>query len=241
MIDRLIKISSLSGALLIFCGILKLIFFYSAFSIDIVDYLSFSEIITSFLDDINILLILFIVMIIQSLPVLNFMHKKSKMSVEDFYNELLKIIYPYRYRYVMGFTIAFVAIITLMIFNVFHVNYLLIYCLIFCLIQIMTFVSMYKEDSGNIEISNSSIGISVLISIIIAIFLLAKHDIQSVYAQRDSIEIKTKDTIIDCNIKTNIIYLGKTDSYVFLRDLKKQTSLIIPVNEIKEFSFRKTQ
>jgi len=239
MINRLVKISSFSGAVLIFCGVLKLIFFYQSFDISIVDYLSFSEIITSFLDDVNLLLIFFIIMTLQSLPVINLVRKKSKMNTDDFYNHLMSVIYPYRYRYVLLFAIVFALISILLLTSVFYINYFLIYCLIFCTIQIMTFITIYKDDDNKIDITNSSILISVTISIIFAIFLLARHNIQNACTGQDSVTIRTNDTIINCNSQTGIIYLGKTDSYIFLKDMKNQTSSVIPVREIKELSFRK--
>lgn len=239
MINRIVKISSFSGAILVFCGVLKLIFFYRSFDISIVDYLSFSEIITSFLDDVNLLLIFFIVMTLQSLPIINLAQKKSKMNADDFYNHLMSVIYPNRYKYVLFFAFILILISIMLIIQVFYMNYFLIYCLIFCTIQIMTFITIYKDDDNKIDIKNSSILISVLISIIFAIFLLARHDIQNVYAVQDFVTIRTNDTIIKCNSQTNIVYLGKTDSYIFIKDLKNQTSSIIPVREIKELSFRK--
>ena len=88
MLDRLIKISSLAGAMLIFFGVLKLIIFYSNFNITIIDFLTFSEIITSFLDDINILLIFAVIMTLVSVLTLDYFHRQTKSDLDQFFNDL---------------------------------------------------------------------------------------------------------------------------------------------------------
>src|SRR5688572_13267113 len=146
MLDRLLKISSLSGAILIFCGVLKLIIYYSAFRIPIVEFLSFSEIVTSFLDDINLLLIYVLVMIIQTLPLMNYLHRKSNLDIETLYNALLLYVHGKKYRFITFFVAFGLILGGLLFFQIINLNYIVIYLLIFCLIQTLTYLTMSRTS-----------------------------------------------------------------------------------------------
>jgi len=99
----------------------------------------------------------------------------------------------------------------------------------------MTFLFMYKDENDEIEISTTSAILSIFFTIVLAIFLLAKHDIQNKYKSNQTVSIITNDTVLVCSEKTNILYLGKTDSYVFIRNLNNNTSTVIPVSQIKGY------
>jgi hypothetical protein len=238
MLDRLLKISSISGAVLIFCGVLKLIIYYSAFGVKIVEFLTFSEIITSFLDDINLLLIFALAMVIQSLPLLNYLRRKSKLSLEEFYNAVLAFVYSKKYKFI-AFFVGVGSVIGLLLFiDILFFNYLIIYILIFCVIQSLTYLVMSPDDEGTIVISDASVSISIIITVGIAIFLLAQHDIQETKAGGVSATVHISNGVIECGKKMGNIYVGKTDSYVFVRQNERST-ICIPVSEIKQIDFRK--
>lgn len=235
MLDRLLKISSLSGAVLVFCGVLKLIVYYSAFDIKIVEFLSFSEIITSFLDDINLLMIYFLAMTIQSLPLLNYLHRKSKLNIEEFYNAILLFVYGRKYRFILFFIAIVIIIVTLILTSIISLNYFVIYVLIFCLIQSLTYLVMAPTEEGKIEISDSSTFIIFSIVIGSAISLLAQHDIIETKSGKVIASIRTSNELINCGDEN--LYLGKTDNFIFIRKSNEST-ICIPVAEVKQFEFR---
>ena len=237
MLDKLLKISSLSGAVLIFCGVLKLIIYYSAFDIKIVEFLRFSEIITSFLDDINILLIYGLAMIIQSIPLLNYMHRRSKLSADEFYNTILIYIYRRKYRFISFFIGVAIVLCILLFINVVSLNYLVIYVLIFCVIQSLTYLVMSHTEESKIEISDASAAVSVVITVGIAILLLAQRDIQETKSGRVTATIHLADKTIVCNRISKQFYIGKTDDFLFVRR-SDNTSICIPISEIKQIDFR---
>jgi hypothetical protein len=237
MLDRLLKISSLSGAVLIFCGVLKLIIYYSAFRIPIVEFLSFSEIITSFLDDINLLLIYVLVMIIQTLPLMNYLHRKSNLDIEALYNALLLYVHGKKYRFI-AFFVAFGLILgALLYFQIIDLNYVVIYLLIFCLIQTMTYLTLSRTSDGKAEISDASAVLILAISISASILLLAKHDIIETKQGSVSASIQTSTETINCDQKSGNLYLGKTDDFIFIREQNSHTEAI-PVSEIRRLQFR---
>lgn len=237
MIEKIIKISSLSGGILIFCGVSKLIFYYSAFGIDIVDFLSLSEIITSFLDDLHILLIFGVVMAVQSIPLLNSLENSIEKNsiIEDVYSDILKAIYGYRYYYIFGFVI--IGLTTFLFTCKYGYNYPLIYILIFCMLQILTFLIIRIDKNGEIDISSPSIILMSMICAGSSIFLLARHDIDNVTKYNNPVSIITKDKTIECNKRTKNIFIGKTDGYVFIKDVKNNRSYSIPAQKVEQFIF----
>lgn len=66
-LKRLVEISPIIGSFLVFMGFLKLYYFYGHWDINIISYLDFSEIILSFLNDLNILFFFILLMLSQTI------------------------------------------------------------------------------------------------------------------------------------------------------------------------------
>lgn len=66
-LKRLVEISPLIGSFLVLMGFFKLYYFYGHWSINIISYLDFSEIVLSFLNDINILIFFTFLLIFQAM------------------------------------------------------------------------------------------------------------------------------------------------------------------------------
>jgi hypothetical protein len=239
MLNRTLKISTLVGPLLIFCGVLKLVFFYNSFNINILEFINFTEIITSFLDDLNIILLFGLIMMIQSLPILNYTQRKSKLAVEDFYSVLLQLIYPRRFRYAIFFLIVGLSLGILLVLGIFEYNYPLIYIIVFCFIQFLFYSTMYLDEEGNVDESDSSIALNIILTIILSIVLLAKHDAQVVNSQQHETTLKIDGKNIECSKESELIYLGKTESFVFLYDKQKDQSRIVQAEHVDEYFFNK--
>jgi len=238
-LDKLLKISSLAGIFLIFCGVLKLILYYNAFNIDIVDFLSLPEIITSFLDDINVLLVFAAAMLTVSFTVLSVTKEKHEIKLEDYLEQLLNKIYPFKQRYVWFFLVVIIILSLLLTFEILRYSYTIIYFMAFCAIQFISYLSMTKDESGKIEFPDVSMSFAILVSILVSVFLLAQHDIEKANYNDCVVTITTKTSTIECNNSNGKIYLGKTDSYVFIKSSLDNTSIVIPRSEICKFEFRK--
>jgi len=238
MLDRIIKLSSLSGALIIFFGFLKLLIFYSHYNLDIVDFISFSEIITSFLDDINIIVFFIGIMALQSGPLINYLHKQSKLRIEDFYDSLLEVLYKVRFQIILFFLIVISSIMYSLSKNYISLNYFVIYLLLFCIIQIVTYFLLKKDDDGKYEISTFNFGVSIFIGLIFGVFLLAHHDIENIESQSRIVNIETSDSTFECNCNNSMVYLGKTDQFLFIYNLKTKSNVIIPSKDLKRIEFK---
>jgi hypothetical protein len=237
MLNRIAKISTLMSAGLVFFGYLKLKFYYDEFDIAILNYLTFSEIITSFLDDLQLILIFVALMTLQSAPLLNLIQRKSGLGIEDFYDKLIKALFPFRYKLAGGFLTVITLIVSLMALRWVNVNLALIYILLFSTLQFCHYLSLSKDDKGEIEVSDVSIFLSILIPITLALFLLAKRDVQKVFIEPStgSVWLREEKIIFGRGAKTK--FLGKTEKYVLLYDIMSKNSNVIPVEQVERISF----
>jgi hypothetical protein len=238
MLDRLVKISSLSGAFLIFCGVLKMIIYYDYFNVNIVDFLSFSEIITSFLDDMNILLIYVAIMLIVTVSTVNFLHRRTEIPVDDLMTGIMNVIFPHKYKFVVFFLIIILILSSLIFFNIIGFNYFAIYVLVFCSIQMLTYVIMTRDENNEIEIPTFSVTVSIALVVTLAIFLLARHDVQEVKKHAHPVTIVTQENTYICNRNTANLYLGKTDNFVFIKLDSSNSTLSLPTSSIKSLDFK---
>lgn len=234
MFDKILKLSSITGGLLVLCGILKLIFYYDTFGINIVDFISFSEILTSFLDDVNIIIIIVLTITIQSIFIFN--HTVGDLDKDDSdakFDLMMNTIYPFRFRFFIFFAIVFTSLIALIFINVLQIRHIYIYLIIFSWLQLMTFLTLKKNKDGKIDQPNISIVISIIGALVFTLFLLAHRDIEQL--EKNGVEnliILTDDSII-CNKITNTMYIGKSEKYIFLFNSQSRESQIIPTSDIK--------
>jgi len=238
MLDRLIKISSLASAFLIFCGVLKLTMYYSTFNIRIVEFLSFGEIITSFLDDINVLLAFCLAMFIQTVPVMNYAHRKtnSDNTVPEFFDQILSKAFPIRKRFFFGFMVALSVSFVLIKLEWVQWNYGIIYFMLFCIIQGFTFLLLKKFKDGKIELSNVGGGQILIIALVSSLFLFTQYDIQEVSSGKYDVNIRAQECTITCSKATGNVYIGKTDGYLFVL-LANHSTQVIPISEVKQLIF----
>lgn len=238
MLDKLVKISSLSGGFLIFCGVLKMIIYFNEFNINIVEFLSLGEILTSFLDDMNILLIFGFIMVILTVSSVNFMHKRTEIPVDILMTVITNMLFPLRFKYAIFFLSIILILSSLMYFNVIGFNYFVIYVLVFCSIQMLANILLIRDKNNEIDIPAFSKSVSVVLVVMFAIFLLAKHDIQIVKNHFHPVTIVTQENTFVCNKNTNNLYLGKTDNFFFIKLDSSNSTLSLPTSSIKSLNFK---
>ena len=236
--NKLIKISSLSGTFLIFCGILKLMIYYSAFNINIIDFLSLPEIITSFLDDLNILILFIFIMCVLSFAYINVEKRKYQIKIEDYMEGYLMAIYPFRYRFTAVYVFLVLALILLIYFDFIGYNYIVIYLFFFSALQIFAYLIMTKTEDNKIEMPNLSLVFSIIFSIILSVFLLAEHDIQKTETNSSEAILYTKSSRIFCGKKMHYTYLGKTDHYIFIKRNEIKSGIAISTEIVDMIEFR---
>lgn len=239
MLDRLLKISSLASGFLVFCGVFKLIIFFSSFNVQIVDFLSFSEIITSFLDDINLILIFGLIMALQSFMgvfVIKFIVKKTTNNL-NYKNVLKEKMYDNRNIYRVFFSVALLLSFSLIYFKVITIGYSFIYLTAFFMLQLSYYLFIAKNEDGDIFFDDGLAALSSIITILTVVFLLAEKDINAVSRNEQEAVLYLQDSTILCCKKTELIYLGKTNEYTIFFNSKKNSSQVIPNSAIKKFEF----
>ncbi len=238
MIDKIVKIAPLTGALLIFCGVLKLIFYYSYFNISIINYLEFQEIITSFFEDINIIILFGMTMLLITFFTLNTLSNKANVQLDDFAKKMMDFLYPHRIKYFIFFMAVFLILNGLIYFDLIGYNYFVIYILIFVTVQMLTYLFLSKDEDGEADIPNLYGMLIITISLSFSIFLLAQKDIQETISKPTESRIETADGTIICNKETGNLYIGKTSKYGFFRIKNSNSIVIIPIEQITKFEFK---
>ncbi|MCU0360750.1 MAG: hypothetical protein MUF75_08540 [Bacteroidia bacterium] len=236
MLTKVAKISTLLSAGLVFMGFLKLKFYYQAFGIDILSYVSFSEIITSFLDDLQLIMILTILMLLQSGPLLNLIQRKSGLSIEDFYSGLMKALFPHRLKLVGLFIVLFLLLVTLLSIQWISYNLAVIYLLLFSALQICHYLALYKNETGEIEIRDISLFLSLVLPVALSVYLLAQRDIDKVFSDPVNITIQIEEQTISLGNGYKLKYLGKTDDYFYYYDLEFKVSNVLPLTGLKKIT-----
>ncbi|KAB1065086.1 hypothetical protein [Salibacter halophilus] len=237
MIEKLVKASPLAGAILVFFGILKLIFYYSFFNIQIINYLEFQEIITLFLEDIHLIIMYFIVLFFITKSSINFISKKYDGKSKDALQEIMLFTYKYKIGYIIFFSILFVILLSLIILDISDYNYPIIYLLLFSVIQITTYFFLSKNENNEINISNFDAIIIFIVTITFSIYLFAQKDIQETIRNKSEYTIHTTEDIIYCNKKNGNIFIGKTNKYIFVKNNNSNSIVVIPSSRINRLEF----
>lgn len=236
MLSKVAKVSTLLSAGLVFMGFLKLKFYYQAFGIDILGFISFSEIITSFLDDLHLIFVLSLLMVLQSGPLLNLIQIKSGLSNKDFYTGLIKALFPHRYKLVGIFIILFLILSTMLLARWISYNLFTIYLLLFSALQICHYLALYKDETGEIEIRDISLFLSFVLPVALSVYLLAQRDIEKVFSDPVNIAIHVEGRTINLGKGYKLKYLGKTDEYFYYYDHAFKVSHVIPLTSSNRFT-----
>ncbi len=238
MLEKIVKLTPIAGSLLIFSGVLKQIFFYWHFNVRIIDYLEFQEIVTSFLGDLNIIIVFGFIMTLITLVALNFLGKKTQLNIDELFERLLISIYPRRFKYFLGFLLAIFVTISLIYFEKIGYNYFVIYLIIFFSLQMLTYLFLHKSENGKVNIPNFYGLLLLGSSLTISLYLFAKHDIQTVENNTTETTILIEDDVINLNSKSKDLYLGKTNKFVFIKIDSLNSTIVIPVDKIKQYIFK---
>lgn len=231
MLNKLTKISPIAGSLLVFCGVLKLIFYYSYFNIKIIEYLEFQEIITSFLGDINILIIFGFTMLLISFLFLNFIEKKIKLPIDEIIEKTYIFLYPRRFRYSFFFFSILLFQILIVKLKIIDLNYVVIYFMAFCTIQTLTYLFFHKENE-KVEIPTFYGTLIISISICFSLYLFSRHDIDKTIKNDNNVIVFSDIGTFNCNNVTKNIFIGKTNKFVFVFIDSNKSSVVIPEEKI---------
>ena len=240
------------GSFIIFLGVTRLIFFYSAFGISIVNFLDFSEIVTSFLDIIVISVFLFATSILQGFILREKETQDEKEGIRKKILEeehLLKRLWLHTKLCKELLIGGIVLTTTYFIWHFFNKDITIasivwgaaFFLICFVLLIIMTEINRIHHKS------NSSIHFRRFIGLLFYTALFSGLVIYYAHTQADNIK-KNKSTfgvtITLDNDQTMVsdssnYYVGKTLNYLFIYHEKDNTADVIPMNRVKQITFKR--
>jgi hypothetical protein len=243
--ERLLKYSTLIYAFLLFLGYAYLDTYYNWFGIEIFSFLDTSEILLSFLRNINTLgVFLFIVLVYIALTSLTDRIKLDRINNYIEASEKRKSI-----TYLLGLLLAAGVVIFSayqLVITIMDGPLEIIFILIYILIAIV-FIVLYKhfksiletnkKEKEDIERSKKVLRLIIVIAVAFGFNFLT-----ATYAYRRTIDKKeTADISFNYDnrlVKTNdtILYIGSTSKYIFLRNVKKKSNLVFEKEKITNLS-----
>lgn len=226
------------GVFLIFCGVLKLIFFYSHFNISIINYLNIQEVILSFLQDINIIIVFALVMSVATFGTMNIISKKTNLPSETVYTGLKYFVYERRFLYADFFLLVLLVVFLLLDISVIEYGYIIICLVVFSTFQLLTYLVMKREASGKIEIPNFYHGAIPLVVLIFSLYMFARLDIQTVESNLKETTLILENDTLEMNRSTKNLYIGKTNGFVFVRIDSSNSTVVVPIEMVKQYRFK---
>jgi len=235
-----------AGPFIIFLGVLRLTTFYGAFHVQIIPYLDFAEILTSFLDVLIIVAVQAVFGIIQ-----NFL-SRSKSEVEGEIENKVKLRNQHsfikRLRIYLGMLAPLLIVWALIslgfyICQLFHISPLnkgfLTYLI--TIIAVIVFILVFHEVELKHERDQSSHNTRMLMTLLLwslfsigLVFTLARNQINNILDEHATMGTKIvlddRELISD---KQNY-FIGKTKNFIFFYHEKGGNCDIFPMSRVKQ-------
>lgn len=251
---KIIEISPLIAAFLIFNGFLKLYLFYGHWNIKIIDYLDFSEILLSFLNDLNIIVLCLVIFLFHQafgLKALEFVDNKLKAEVPVVKSTEsnppsnptpthgpmfigLEFLFTQRKWIILLLLLAMTSITAGLFF--YTNNRFWLYGSMASLLPLL----LIFFDTTPIGESNLSESIAAVLTFLSFTACLAVFDVKEVSknASNNTITFYTDNETVTTS-QTNWL-IGKTQNFIFFYDNQTSCTRIIPVDKIKSIEGQKS-
>jgi len=247
-LKKISELFTIAAPLLILCSCIRLITYYHYWHIPIIDYLSTSEILFSFIQPALVILGLASIyfggtMLLAGLGILfvNLNIIKPKKGTKEStsntnnkkFNRWEKIVFTLYILFLILIVAYFFIKGIWYDFNI--VPVVLFHVLLWAMAIIMiSKISNQKEKTATM----SSFFWGTLITVISASFFYGRYQMNSTSLHSIPYILSLEDS---SRIETNnrLIYLGKTNNYYFLYDSSASQSIIIPSDKVKEVRIKK--
>lgn len=247
--NNYLKLLPYFGSVIIFFGVLRLICYYDYFGVNIVRFLQFSEIITSFFDTLYILIFLIIFSLIQNFLLEN---KNEVVQRNTLKNEILnepKFLVRFKLYFALHGTIWFQMFGLLIIYSIisifrgFNVYDVLkafgLFASFFLCAVVMSELEAkhHRLDSTQHERTfYTTIGLFV---IFMAILIGMSYDEASQVAKQKkyfgtSVKFNNDSTFVSDSMN---YYIGNTQNYLFIHHQNENSTEVLPMAEIKRILF----
>lgn len=225
----IVAISPLLGVFLIFLGMLKQIVYYKCFGIQITDYIQLSEVVTAFMYDLNIILIMLgaLLLYVMFIDKLFSVKKVSTQSMEVVEKKVTGTFW--------GFVIFLM--VTIILYILFFNYPTLGWVYAVTIIGFNPIISIARWLFKNNSLSESFKGISLLIALVLvfAVNLAIKDYLQMKQSPTTQTMIELTNKTIELSPNERVV--GKTIDYLFVVDVKKGNKQIIHCSDIKRIIY----
>ena len=237
------------GSIIIFLGVTRLIFFYKAFGVQIVSYLDFSEIITSFLDIIVIVVFFLVFSFLQNFLI------EDKATVDKDHTIRHEIFEENHFgkRLLLHFMLYRILIIMCIISLIVDLAFIIldksakyssflwtlgIFFMVFLIVFIGTEIDRkhYQFDTSTLTRRFYQILYATLLAII-AMIVFTKMQVDGIRKEKNTYGVKVlmDNEQLVVSDSTNY-YIGKTQNYLFIYHEKSKTTDIIPMSRVKQIT-----
>lgn len=238
------------GSLLILFGIFRLIVYYQGFGINIINFLDFSEILTSFLDIIvfSIIFIVAALIQVQLYPVGQQLSEFNSRNIwdkilktEDFLKRFvlyIKYAWPQMTALILVFFVQYIYGLFSLAQNDLKITALVIIGSIFYIFIKLEY--SYKKQKFEQSKNRIFFNFAVLHFAIVIIMLLFYSIWEIKHVKRDLAYKNVKIEFTDGQkILSNdtIYYIGNTKNFAFIFNAKQNTTQVRAVSDIKSISF----
>ena len=241
-LKRLSETSPIIGAFLIFIGYIRMDLYYSHWNIHIYNYLDFSEIMLSFLNDSNTLLFFCLILLLQmtigmgTITMIKNWRSKINETNTEAKDEAIKAIEnkpnlteTYDNKPKITSIILFVMfLIPFFSFLYFH-NLLSLY---FSSIFLIQFLLLFFEKIVKLNSLKDCGQISIVLTLLGFAWGLSEYNIKKTENNPIMVEINTENELISTN--NELLFIGKTSNYYILYDKHQRKSVIIKDIDVKK-------
>lgn len=247
MIENLIKTTTLIGTFIIFNGVLYLSIYYSNFGINIFSYLEFTEIITSFLDSIKIILIFFGIYLLNIIfPMVlasSTLNKIEEQQIPDAQKDHRTNIFIRSLKKGMWISVIIAIVIGgLLLFDFFTINKWLIYFLCFVSFNLVQTLAEKLENSfilffGEKHFESFYIALIFVLPFTVYTIVFAEYNSLIKYKSAQKITLVDNDNCL-LNLNNEDVFIGKSSKYIFLYNFKEKYSQSISLDNIKTIKYQ---
>ena len=236
---HLLKILKYFPGFLIFLGSLKLIIFFNAFNIRIVEYLDFSEVLISFFDSV---IFYSAIVIIPAFIFLSFWGKAIGEHNTQTYNSLAQLTFKQRLSKSYGedkffFICGLLYTVSIFFFgnwNEHKLALLLMFPGVYIIFFILQEIRIAYQKQYNYSIPITYFNVFVFLTLLtIYIIQDALNDVYEIKVKKKYLgsEIQMNDQIIKSD--STVSYVGQTKNYIFFYNLKKNESIVYPKSQLR--------
>lgn len=231
--NSILKYSPILSGLLILLGVIKLSVFYNYFDIDIISYLSLTDILVAFLSDLHTLAIVIVIAILHACISHDILFDSNNEKVIKIEEAILKIKVGLSIFFGV-LSLLFIIILTLQIVELALWN---IYMVIFCSSNFVSYSLLRQDPESSFPKFDFAMprlfdGLQVLI-LSSTIVLLAYYQINDVYKSKKVVSLRLNDGR-EIKSSKDVLYLGKVGEYHYLFNAKNNSKMIVYNDQIKE-------